>query len=81
MAIIEIQSVSKRFSRRNRMMPWRRSEETRALDDVSLTIEAGTVAVLLGPNGSGKTTLLKALSTILLPDSGKVKIGGHDYGR
>ena len=46
MAIIEIQSVSKRFSRRSPMMPWRRSEETRALDDVSLTIEAGTVAVM-----------------------------------
>jgi ABC-2 type transport system ATP-binding protein len=59
-------------------MPWRRSDETRALDEVSLTIEAGTIAVLLGPNGSGKTTLLKSISTMLLPDSGKVKVAGHD---
>src|SRR3954467_10676615 len=78
MAIIEIQSVSKTFSRRNRMMPWQRSDETRALDGVLLTIEAGTVAVLLGPNGSGKTTLLKLISTMLLPDSGKVRVAGHD---
>src|SRR3954465_6312872 len=78
MAIIEIQSVSKTFSRRNPMVPWRSSEETRALDDVSVTVEAGTVAVLLGPNGSGKTTLLKSISTMLLPDSGKVKVAGHD---
>src|SRR4051794_29213640 len=78
MAIIEIQSLSKRFNRRNGLMPWRRSDETRALDDVSLTIEAGTIAVLLGPNGSGKTTLLKLISTMLLPDSGHIRLGGHD---
>src|SRR5437762_11445591 len=59
------------------MKPWRRAEETRALSGLTLSIEPGKIAVLLGPNGSGKTTLLKLLSTMLLPDSGQVTVGGH----
>ena len=42
----------------------------RALDGVSLEVEAGTVLGLLGPNGAGKTTVVRILSTILGPDSG-----------
>ena len=42
----------------------------RALDGVSLEVEAGTVLGLLGPNGAGKTTAVRILSTILGPDSG-----------
>jgi ABC-2 type transport system ATP-binding protein len=50
----------------------------RALDGVSLTVEAGTVLGLLGPNGAGKTTMVRILSTILSPDSGQASIFGHD---
>ena len=50
----------------------------RALDGVSLEIEAGTVLGLLGPNGAGKTTVVRVLSTILQPDSGSASILGHD---
>jgi ABC-2 type transport system ATP-binding protein len=50
----------------------------RALDGVSLQIEAGTVLGLLGPNGAGKTTAVRVLSTILEPDSGSASILGHD---
>jgi len=50
----------------------------RALDGVSLGIEAGTVLGLLGPNGAGKTTAVRILSTILEPDSGSAAILGHD---
>lgn len=46
------------------------------LDDVSVTIEPGTVVGLLGPNGSGKTTLLRALSGMIEPRQGKVLVGG-----
>src|ERR1700734_3536824 len=50
----------------------------RALDGVSLQVEAGTVLGLLGPNGAGKTTAVRILCTILGPDSGHATILGHD---
>jgi ABC-2 type transport system ATP-binding protein len=50
----------------------------RALDGVSLQVEAGTVLGLLGPNGAGKTTVVRILCTILGPDSGHATILGHD---
>jgi ABC-type multidrug transport system ATPase subunit len=50
----------------------------RALDGVSLDARPGRVTALIGPNGSGKTTLLLVLAGLLVPDSGHVRIGGHD---
>ena len=48
------------------------------LDGVDLEVPAGSVYALLGPNGSGKTTTVKILSTLLHPDAGNVRVGGHD---
>jgi ABC-2 type transport system ATP-binding protein len=50
----------------------------RALDGVSLEVEAGTVLGLLGPNGAGKTTVVRILSTILGPDAGRASVLGRD---
>ena len=48
----------------------------RALDDVSLTLSAGEVLVLVGENGAGKSTLMKVLSGALQADEGEILING-----
>jgi len=50
----------------------------RALDGVSLAIREGEFFGLLGPNGAGKTTLISALAGLVRPDSGALKVMGHD---
>lgn len=50
----------------------------RALDDVSFTIEKGSVTALVGPNGAGKTTLLRCLTGLDKPISGKITFMGRD---
>ncbi|MFN8037477.1 MAG: ATP-binding cassette domain-containing protein [Acidimicrobiia bacterium] len=52
--------------------------EVRALDGLDLTVDAGSVHALLGPNGAGKTTMVRILSTLLRPDAGAARVGGHD---
>lgn len=51
------------------------------LDSVSLSLEAGTLAALVGPNGSGKTTLLRILAGIRAPSDGDVSYRGSDTQR
>lgn len=48
------------------------------LDGIAFDIKKGTVLALLGPNGAGKTTTVHILSTLLLPDSGDIKINNLD---
>ena len=47
----------------------------RALDDVSLTLEAGSSVAVTGPSGCGKSTLLGVLGALAVPSSGVVRIG------
>ena len=50
----------------------------RALDEVSLRVDAGQLAVIRGPSGCGKTTLLLAAGTLLRPDQGLVLLDDDD---
>ena len=52
----------------------------RALDNVSFSLEKGSMLAILGPNGAGKTTLLKIIATLILPDRGSVLINGCRLG-
>src|SRR5947208_17136642 len=78
---IVLESASKIFRHRPALFNWmgkQRGGETRALDEISLSVASGKILVLLGPNGSGKTTTLKLVSTMLLPDAGRVLVEGAD---
>ena len=63
--IVRLRGVSKHYG------------TTRALDDVSLDLKAGTIVGVLGPNGSGKTTLMAHLPGLLLPTTGTVETFGQ----
>ncbi|MBP0615027.1 ABC transporter ATP-binding protein [Jiella mangrovi] len=63
---VEIETVTQRYG------------EAVALDDVSLTVPAGSFTVLLGPSGSGKTTLLSLIGGFLPAQTGSIRIGGKE---
>lgn len=66
MALLEIRNVTRRFG------------DFTAVDDVSLSIEAGEFFTLLGPSGCGKTTLLRMIAGFDLPDEGHIVLDGRD---
>ncbi|HEV3111310.1 MAG TPA: ABC transporter ATP-binding protein [Candidatus Binataceae bacterium] len=50
------------------------------IGDVSLSVEAGELFVLVGPSGCGKSTLLRLIAGLEYPDSGEIRIGGEAAG-
>ena len=74
MAIIETKELE--FDYVTRDEEAKITEVNRAIDGVSLQIEAGSFVAILGHNGSGKSTLAKTLNGILLPSGGTVLISG-----
>ena len=57
---------------------WWGKKEKVVLKGINLQVEEGKIFGILGPNGAGKTTLLSILSTLLLPDRGRVEVLGFD---
>jgi ABC-2 type transport system ATP-binding protein len=70
---IQVRNLRKSFRKRN---GFRKKSELWAIDDVSFSVAQGETYGLLGPNGSGKSSLIRILSTLLIADSGYVKLMG-----
>src|SRR5436190_20765283 len=68
MALVELRNVSKIYRLGE--------EEIRALDDVSLDIEAGEFISIIGPSGSGKSTLMHILGCLDSPTKGTIQLDG-----
>jgi ABC-2 type transport system ATP-binding protein len=64
--ILETQSLTKRFG------------DLIAVNEFTISIEAGEIFGLVGPNGAGKTTVIKMLTTLLPPTEGTAAVGGHN---
>ena len=69
MISVQVRNLVKRFG------------ETRALNNIHLSIEPGELFFLLGPSGCGKTTLLRSLAGFYIPEEGKILFGKEDVTR
>ena len=67
MNILELHNLKKYFATQ------------KAVDDISFSIEQGSIFGLLGPNGAGKTTLLRMITGIFYPDSGSIILNGKKF--
>ena len=67
--MIEIKNLTKRFG------------DSLVVDDLSFTVEDGSITGFIGPNGSGKTTTLKMVTGVLTPTEGTVLLNGIDIAR
>jgi len=67
--MIELHEVTKTFGSK------------KAVNCLSLRVEAGELFTLLGPNGAGKTTTIKLMCGLLFPTAGSIRIGGYDLAR
>ncbi|MBI5305855.1 MAG: ABC transporter ATP-binding protein [Chloroflexi bacterium] len=81
---LEMQNVSKSFVTAG-WNPFKRGDAAhkpvRAVDNISIQVQRGEILGVLGPNGSGKSTFIRLISTLLVPDTGRVTIFGHDVVR
>jgi ABC-2 type transport system ATP-binding protein len=67
--VVQSQSLTKRYGK------------VLAVDDLTFSIEAGTITGFLGPNGAGKSTTLRMLLGLARPTSGHSTVFGHPYGQ
>ena len=69
MALLEINALSVRFG------------GVAAVTDVSLAVEAGEIHGIIGPNGAGKTSLINAVTGMVVPQSGSIRLNGKEIAR
>jgi putative ABC transport system ATP-binding protein len=70
-AAVDVRNVRKSFE----------DGRIRALEDVSLHLDAGELVALTGPSGGGKSTLLNLIGSLDRPDAGEIVVDGLDVGR
>jgi osmoprotectant transport system ATP-binding protein len=75
-ATIEFDHVSKRYPPAGRG-----GTAHGAVEDLTLTVPAGRICVLVGPSGCGKTTTLKMVNRLIEPSSGRILVDGRDVAR
>ena len=78
MAFIEIRNLTKVFPHSESLFGSRARGEVRAVDDVSLDIQAGETLGLVGESGSGKSTLGRLILRLIEPTSGTIRLEGRD---
>ena len=67
MEILKVENLKKYFANQ------------KAVDDISFSIQQGSIFGLLGPNGAGKTTLIRMITGIFFPDSGEITLNGKKF--
>lgn len=79
---VEVNDVTKVFTTRPGLFNRKKTgKRVVAVDHISLSVRRGEIFGVLGPNGTGKSTLIRLMSTLLMPDSGTVRIFGLDIER
>lgn len=68
-SIIKVENFSKKYG------------DFKAVDNISFTVEEGSIFAFLGPNGAGKSTTINTLCTILDKTEGNIEINGHDVSK
>ncbi|MGI8829839.1 MAG: betaine/proline/choline family ABC transporter ATP-binding protein [Candidatus Limnocylindria bacterium] len=67
-SVVAFEHVTKRYP----------GSDAPAVDNLSLTVPAGEICVLVGPSGCGKTTSMKMVNRLIEPTGGRITIGGED---
>src|SRR3989442_359948 len=70
-AMLVVEELVKRYPKR----------PVNAVDGISFSVERGEIFGLLGPNGAGKTTTIGAMTTRVVPTSGRILVAGVDVAR